>query len=70
VTGSAGDSTVYVSAANEKTVRTVVVPRGYRLQQQAYDAAGKPVAADKKAPKTGAVTIAAGGFTVAKLVRN
>ena len=70
VTGSAGESTVYVSAATESSVRTVVVPRGYRLAQQAFDATGTPVASvDKKAPKTGAVTVVAGGFTVAKLVR-
>ncbi len=70
VTGRAGESTVYVSAANETSVRTVVVPKGYRLTQQAFDATGKPVASvDKKAPKTGAVSVAAGGFTVAKLVR-
>ncbi|MCY7290076.1 MAG: hypothetical protein LH624_17995 [Cryobacterium sp.] len=70
VTGRAGESTVYVSAATETSVRTVVVPRGYRLTQQAFDATGKPVASvDKKAPKTGAVSVAAGGFTVAKLAR-
>ncbi|WP_304990561.1 hypothetical protein [Cryobacterium sp. TMT2-15-1] len=70
VTGSAGESTVYVSAATESSVRTVAVPRGYRLAQQAFDATGTPVASvDKKAPKTGAVTVVAGGFTVAKLVR-
>jgi hypothetical protein len=58
---------VYVSAANETSVRTVAVPRGYRLAQQGFDASGRPVASvDKKAPKTGAVTVAGGGFTVAK----
>ncbi|TFD02544.1 hypothetical protein E3T28_05035 [Cryobacterium sinapicolor] len=70
VTGPAGESTVYVSAASETSARTVVVPRGYRLAQQAFDAVGRPVASvDKKASKAGAVTVAAGGFTVAKLVR-
>ncbi|TFC43146.1 hypothetical protein E3T24_06710 [Cryobacterium sp. TmT2-59] len=75
VTGPAGDSTVYVSAANAPTVRTVLVPRGHRLEQQAFDNTGKPIAptradmkADKKASKTGAVTVLAGGFTVTKLV--
>ncbi|TFC55074.1 hypothetical protein E3O47_00795 [Cryobacterium sp. TMT2-17-1] len=70
VTGSAGESTVYVSAATETSVRTVGVPRGYRLAQEAFDATGQLVASvDKKAPKKGTVTVAAGGFTVAKLVR-
>ena len=70
VTGPAGESTVYVSAAPETGVRTVAVPRGFTLAQQAFDATGRPVASvDKKAPKTGAVTVVAGGFTVAKLVR-
>ncbi|MDJ0323961.1 hypothetical protein QMG61_09325 [Cryobacterium sp. PH31-AA6] len=70
VTGPAGESTVYVSAAQKASVRSVDVPRGFRLQQQAFDATGKPVAGgDGTTSTASSVLVAAGGFTVAKLVR-
>ncbi|TFB49892.1 hypothetical protein [Cryobacterium tagatosivorans] len=70
VTGSAGDSTLYVSAATVSSVRTVVVPKGYKLVQRAYDSSGRlvPTRGDTLT-SAGRVTIAAGGFTVATLVR-
>ncbi|MBE0009664.1 MULTISPECIES: hypothetical protein [unclassified Arthrobacter] len=43
VDGPAGESTIYVSASGKKSLHTVDVPRGYRLEQQAFDAAGQPV---------------------------
>ncbi|TFB97980.1 MULTISPECIES: hypothetical protein [Cryobacterium] len=71
VTGPAGDSTLYVSAARESSVRPVLVPRGFRLEQAAYDAAGRPVAhADERGnPARASVTVAPGGFTVTHLTR-
>ncbi|WBM79494.1 hypothetical protein KIV56_14300 [Cryobacterium breve] len=71
VTGPAGDSTLYVSTARESSVRTVLVPRGFRLEQAAYDAAGRPVAhADERGnPARASVTVAPGGFTVTHLAR-
>jgi hypothetical protein len=71
VTGPAGDSTVYVSAAQKTSVYTVDVPRGFRLQQRAFDATGRPVAAGREGNKSTAssVRVVAGGFTVTKLVR-
>ncbi|MFD1846732.1 hypothetical protein [Arthrobacter flavus] len=44
VDGPAGESTIFVSASDKKSLHPVVVPRGYRLEQHAYDAAGQPVA--------------------------
>jgi hypothetical protein len=71
VTGPAGDSTVYVSAAQKTSVYTVDVPRGFRLQQRAFDVTGRPVAAGREGNKSTAssVRVVAGGFTVTKLVR-
>ncbi len=72
VTGPAGDSTVYVSAAGETALRTVDVPRGFRLQQQAFDATGRPAASgrdDRQDASSTAVMVAPSGFTVAKLLR-
>ncbi|MEC5150948.1 hypothetical protein [Cryobacterium sp. GrIS_2_6] len=71
VTGPAGDSTLYVSAARESSVRPVLVPRGFRLEQAAYDAAGRPVThADERGnPARASVTVAPGGFTVTHLTR-
>jgi hypothetical protein len=72
VTGSSGDSTLYISAANEAITRTIDVPRGSELQQRAFDSSGKPVAAPRDgstANRSGRITIAAGGFTIAQLVR-
>jgi hypothetical protein len=70
VTGPAGDSTLYVSAATVSSVRTVAVPKGFMLEQHAFDSSGRPVAAPgDAADRAGRVTIAAGGFTVVTLVR-
>ncbi|MBT1002228.1 hypothetical protein KIH31_06405 [Paenarthrobacter sp. DKR-5] len=72
VTGSGGDSTLYVSAAPGATVRKVDVPQGYKLQQEAFDSSGRPVAAgadSNGADHSGRVTVAAGGFTWVTLVR-
>jgi hypothetical protein len=72
VTGPGGDSTLYVSAANKSTVRKVDVPQGFVLRQQAFDSFGKPVAPGRdsnEADYSGRVTVAAGGFTVVRLVR-
>jgi hypothetical protein len=72
VTGRGGDSTMYVSAARETGTRTVVVPRGFVLEQRAFDSNGRPVAASRdsdKAARSGQVTVAAGGFTFVRLVR-
>jgi hypothetical protein len=71
VTGPAGDSTLYVSAARESVVQSVLVPNGFRLEQAAYDAAGRPIAhADERGSRAQAsVTVAPGGFTVTHLTR-
>lgn len=70
VTGPSGDSTLYISAADETLRRKIDVPKGFALQQQAFDSSGKPVGRDGfAADQSGQVTIAAGGFTVVKLVR-
>jgi hypothetical protein len=72
VTGSSGDSTLYISASNQAITRTIDVPNGSALQQRAYDSSGKPVDRHRDgsaADRSGRVTIAAGGFTVVKLVR-
>jgi hypothetical protein len=70
VTGPAGDSTVYVSAAQKTSVFAVDVPRGFRLQQRAFDATGRPVAGrEGKKSTSSSVRVVAGGFTVTKLVR-
>jgi hypothetical protein len=67
VTGPAGDSTLYISADEADTLRRVDVPRGQKLVQQAFDAAGQPLADkrtdDGKAHARTKVFIAAGGFT-------
>ncbi|MHA7276080.1 hypothetical protein ACX80O_06070 [Arthrobacter sp. Hz1] len=82
VDGPAGESTIYVSAAEKKTLHRVDVPRGYWLEQQAYDAAGQPVAlpggkgkgtdqdrSKDKGPDKGKVYVAPGGFTETSLIR-
>ncbi|HYO17793.1 MAG TPA: hypothetical protein VES02_03880, partial [Dermatophilaceae bacterium] len=59
-------------SATTTSTRTVDVPKGFVLQQRAFDSRGKPsaVAGDRVAPgHSGQVVIAAGGFTVVKLVR-
>ncbi|MBX0301142.1 hypothetical protein K2F54_14295 [Cryobacterium sp. 1639] len=66
VTGPAGDSTLFVSAAESDTERRIDVPRGQKLVQQAFDAAGQPVGdahRGKGHGRSGTVVIAAGGFT-------
>lgn len=72
VTGSAGDSTLYISSSTTTSTRTILVPKGFVLQQRAFDDAGKPVVPDREsiaAEHSGQATIVAGGFTVVKLVR-
>ena len=66
VTGHGGEATVFVSAAKASAVRTVVVPPGFVLTQQAFDANGKSVAT---ATLPARVTILPGGFTLAKLAK-
>jgi len=66
VTGPAGDSTLFVSADTADSQRRIDVPRGQQLVQQAFDAAGQPVADAHKGKgdaRSGKVFIAAGGFT-------
>jgi hypothetical protein len=67
VTGPAGDSTLYVSADEGDTLRRVDVPRGQKLVQQAFDAAGQPIADTRtdngKGHAKTKVFVAAGGFT-------
>ncbi|TFD66025.1 hypothetical protein [Cryobacterium sp. Hh38] len=72
VTGSSGDSTLYVSAANDIIVWKSEVPRGYLLEQQAFDATGKLLAAGHNsngADRSGRVSVGAGGFTLVTLVQ-
>jgi hypothetical protein len=72
VTGTGGDSTLYSSAATTTITRQVVVPKGFALQQRAFDSNGRPVSygPDTVAGNdSGQVTIVAGGFTVVKLVQ-
>jgi len=71
VTGPAGDSTLYISSATTTITRTIDVPKGFVLQQRAFDSSGKPVAvaSDGIASDPNRITIAAGGFTVVNLVR-
>lgn len=73
VAGPAGDSTLYISAAPQSTTRRVPVPRGFHLQQEAFDATGWPVspAPDRTGEdRSGRITVAPGGFTWVNLVRN
>jgi hypothetical protein len=72
VTGSGGASTMYVSSAQQTSTRAVVVPKGFVLQQRAFDATGKPVAPSRDsvaAQRSERVTVPAGGFTFVALVR-
>jgi hypothetical protein len=75
VTGTGGDSTMYVSSARESSTRTIAVPKGFVLQQRAFDATGQPVAARRdsiavqRSQRPQRVTVAAGGFTFVTLVR-
>jgi hypothetical protein len=73
VTGPAGDSTLYISSTTTTSTRTIDVPKGFVLEQRAFDSTGKPfaVAGDGFAfGHSNRVTIAAGGFTVVNLVRS
>jgi hypothetical protein len=72
VTGPDGDSTLFVSATNKTSTRKIDVPEGFVLQQRAFDSSGRPFAAGRDssaANHASRITIAAGGFTVVKLVR-
>ena len=68
VTGSAGDSTLYISSATTTSTRTIGVPKGFVLQQRAFDSTGKPVLDGIALGQSSRVTISAGGFTVVKLL--
>ena len=73
VDGSGGQATLYVSAAPKSMVRTVNLPAGFHLSQQAFDASGRPVTAGPKqnaADQSGRISVAPGGFTWVSLVRN
>ena len=72
VTGPAGDSTLYISSATTTSTRTIDVPKGFVLQQRAFDSLGKPVAVAGYGVAAGhafRVTIVAGGFTVVNQAR-
>jgi hypothetical protein len=72
VTGPAGDSTLYISSTTSTSTRFIDVPKGFVLQQRAFDSRGKSftVSGDGVASgHSGQVTVAAGGFTLVKLVR-
>lgn len=73
VSGSGGESTLYVSAAPERIERKVNLPAGFRLSQEAFDASGRPVAArprQNEADRSGRIAVAPGGFTWVTMVRN
>jgi hypothetical protein len=72
VSGSGGELTMYVSASPHSTTRTVDVPRGFVLEQRAFDSSGRPLAVPRDRSSVGPgnqVTVAAGGFTFARIVR-
>lgn len=66
VSGTGGNSTLYVSAARSTTVKDVEVPEGFSMVQRQYDSAGQPVAGAKgnAGTSSGRVTVAPGGFTM------
>ncbi|MGO4807589.1 hypothetical protein AB4089_20990 [Arthrobacter sp. 2MCAF15] len=73
VSGDAGASTLYVSAAPNRTERQVNLPAGFRLNQEAFDASGRPVTPGPQqnaADRSGRVAVAPGGFTWVTFVRN
>ncbi|MFF2299829.1 hypothetical protein [Arthrobacter sp. NPDC058127] len=73
VSGSGGQSTLYISAAPGNIDRKVDMPPGFHVSQQAFDASGQPVAPgpdQNGADHSGRVTVAPGGFTWVTLVRN
>ncbi|GAB3547983.1 hypothetical protein GCM10027404_11040 [Arthrobacter tumbae] len=65
VDGSAGQSTVYVSAAEMKQQFAVEVPAGATLVQQAFDANGQAVVVPQSEglSRAGRVMVVPGGFT-------
>lgn len=69
VSGSGGNSTLYVSAAKSTTVLEPAVPEGFVLVQRQYDSAGQPFQGSKGDTGTsaGRVTVAPGGFTMVTL---
>jgi hypothetical protein len=70
VTGSGGQSTVYVSAAQSTIVKQVPVPAGFVAEQRQYDSSGKavPGRGDDAGARHGRVTVVPGGFTMVTLV--
>lgn len=66
VSGSGGDTTLYISAAGSATVQPVNVPEGSVLVQRQYDSAGQPVKGARADAGTsaGRVMVAPGGFTL------
>jgi hypothetical protein len=73
VSGSGGQSTLYISAATGSIDRKVDMPQGFHLSQQAFDASGQPAKPgpdQNGADHSGRVTVAPGGFTWVTLVRN
>ncbi|TNB69224.1 hypothetical protein FHJ30_19045 [Arthrobacter sp. BB-1] len=66
VSGSGGNTTLYVSAAGSTTVEQLTVPEGATVVQRQYDSSGRPVkgARDQAGDASGRVTVAPGGFTV------
>lgn len=73
VSGSAGQSTLYISAARGSLDRKVNLPQGFHLSQQAFDANGQsltPRSDQNGADHSGRVTVAPGGFTWVTFVRN
>lgn len=71
VAGSGPDTTLYISAATTTGTRQVDVPKGFVLEQRAFDSNGRPVKGSDSVAvgPSGRITIAAGGFTVVKTVR-
>lgn len=72
VDGSAGEMTLFVSAAAESVQRRMKLPRGFALVQRAYDSSGRAVprmANQNGRNHSGRVSVAPGGFTVVSVVR-
>jgi hypothetical protein len=72
VTGPAGSTTLYISSTTTTSRDTITVPAGFVAQQLEYDNTGRPVGRALTSAPVGStvVTIAAGGFTVVKLIRS
>ncbi|MCY0905847.1 hypothetical protein [Arthrobacter sp. H14-L1] len=72
VSGPGGDSSLYVSAAARTSFHRVDLPKGFKLQQQAFDSSGRPVPAGPNAngaDHSGRVEVFPGGFTWVTLVQ-